>query len=108
MSEWSDPVKGRTQKKIFENSGWKECPDDVVEDRKYSIDEKNPRIVTKVVDGYDYCTIIGNTPHPLNAVTSWSIKVLKSRDNDGSGIFIGVAPFDINQNGIDNSENCGW
>ena len=22
--------------------GWKECPDDVDKDRKYSVDEKNP------------------------------------------------------------------
>ena len=29
VSEWSDAVKGRTQKEPFKASGWKECPDDV-------------------------------------------------------------------------------
>ena len=40
-------------------------------------------------------------------MTSWNIKVLESRDNDGFGIYIGVAPFDIDQN-IWNYETCGW
>ena len=41
-------------------------------------------------------------------MTSWSIKILKSKDNDGLGIYIGVAPSDINQNDGDNSDRCGW
>ena len=99
-------MKGRTQKKSFKTSFWKECPDDVDEKMKYFVDEKNPRIVSKVDDDYD-CTIIGNTHLPPNTVTSWSIKVLKSGRNDGDGIFIGVAPSDIDQN-EDNYNKCGW
>ena len=38
---------------------------------------------------------------------SWSIKILKSENNNGNGIFIGVAPSDINQN-EDNYNKCGW
>ena len=49
-----------------------------------------------------------NTPIPQNKVTSWSIKILESKDNDGSGIYIGVAPFDIDQNEYDNHDKCGW
>ena len=60
VSEWSDVVKKRTEW----SSVWKECPDDVNEDRKYSVDEKNPRIATNI--GCSYCTIIGNVPLPLN------------------------------------------
>ena len=30
------------------------------------------------------------------------------RENDGYGIFIGVAPFDIDQDEDDNYEKCGW
>ena len=75
---------------------------------KYSVDEENPRIATMIGgDGYGWCTIIGNTPLPLNKVTSWSIKILKSKDN-GYCIFIGVAPSDINQNEGDNYYKCGW
>ena len=86
---------------------WKECPDNVEEKRKYSVDEKNTRVATKT-SGYGYCTVIGNTPLPLNKVTSWNIKILKSEDNDGRGIFIGVAPSDINQNEDCNQWKSGW
>ena len=99
-------VAAETVKKSFENGAWKECPGSVDEDRKYSLDEKNPRIATKAGDD-SWCTIIGNTPLPLNTVTSWSIKVLESRDDDGANIRVGVAPLDINQND-NNYDKCGW
>ena len=60
---------------------WKKCPDYVKEDRKYSVNEKNPRVATKT-NGW-CCTIIESTPLPLNKVTSWSIKIMKSKDSDG-------------------------
>ena len=89
-------------------SAWKECPNSSVEGRRqYSLGWLNPRIATTIGDGC--CTIIGNTSLPPNKVTSWSIKVLKSEDNNGTGIWIGVAPFDINQD--EENENCnksGW
>ena len=87
---------------------WKECPDDVYEKREYTVDEENPRIATKIGYGFYCCTIIGNTALPRGKVTSWSIKVLESVNNDGVGIFIGVAPFDIDQNEKENSNKCGW
>ena len=115
VSEWSGVVKGRTQRKSFETSAWKECPDNVDKDRKYSVDEKNPRIAKKIGNDWNFlfgdgnlCTIIGNTPLPLNKVTSWNIKILKSKENNGGNIFIGVAPFDIDQKEGDNYNKCGW
>ena len=106
VSEWSDAVMGRTLKESFETSWWKKCPDYVDEKRKYSVDGKNPRVATNIGGGD--CTIIGNTPLPLNKVTSWSIKVLKSERNDGWGIYVGVAPSGINQNEGSNHNKCGW
>ena len=42
-------------------------------------------------------------------MTSWSIRVLKSRDNKGFSIYIGVAPTDIDQNtNYCNYNECGW
>ena len=73
---------------------WKECPGNK---NWYLLDERNPRIATKnSCYGY-YCTVIGNTPLPLNKVTSWNIKILKSEDNDGKNIYIGVAFSNIDQ-----------
>ena len=84
---------------------WKECPDYVEENRKYSLSRTNPRVAANT--GGEWCTIIGNTPLPANNVTSWSIKIRKT-NNSGGIINIGVIPFDINQNEDENSENCGW
>ena len=103
-SEWSEGVEFTTPKNIL-CCAWKECPGNDYEN-KYSVDEKNPR-ATKTSDR-GYCTIIGNTPLPQNKVTSWSIKILNSKWNNGFRIFIGVAPSDIDQNKCDNDDKCGW
>ena len=102
---WGEKITAMTRMRLPKDSAWKECPDNVDGNRKYSVDMKNPRIATKINGGY-YCTIIGNTPLPLNTVTSWNIKVLKSY-NDGHNICIGIAPTNINQNTC-NYYNCGW
>ena len=87
---------------------WKECPGHVGGNRKYSVDEKNPRIVTNIKHSCGDCTIIGDTPVPLNRVISWNIKILKTLNN-GSGIYIGVAPSDIDQNeDEDYNTMYGW
>ena len=106
VSEWSDVVKGITEKKPFEGSLWKRCPDNVYENRKYSVDEENPRIATNINGGW--CTIIGNTPLPLNKVTWWNIKILESYSNNGYDIYIGVAPSDIDQNTDKPYFHYGW
>ena len=90
----------------FIGCAWKEFPKDA-DVVRYSVDEKNPRIATKV-DGGGYSTIIGNTPLPPNKVVSWSIKILNSKNNNGYCILIGVAPSDIDLNNLDNYYKCGW
>ena len=74
---------------------------------KYSVDEKDPKIAT-FTGGDGWCTVIGSTPLPQNKVTSWNIKILKSYGNNGNGIYIGVAPSDIDQNEHNNYDKCGW
>ena len=107
--KWSEKITVKA-----EGSTWKECPDDIYGHYNiYSVDGNNQRVATKTNEvndlwRSDYCTIIGSTPLPLNKVTSWSIKMLKSRNNDGGGIYIGVAPFDIDQNEESNHKKCGW
>ena len=90
----------------FSGCVWKEYPGYVHEGRRYYVNEKNSRIATKPSDGDS--TIIGNTPLLHNKVTSWSIKVLKSKNNNGNGIYIGAAPSDINQNKDNNYYKRGW
>ena len=78
----------------------------VDEDKKYSVNEESPKIATNI--GNNYCTIIRNMTLPPNKTTSWSVKVLKSKNNNGGYIYIGVAPSDINQSENNNCSRCGW
>ena len=106
--KWSEAVTVKT----YWNCVWKECPCDVDIGRVYQV--SNNTKITKIGKGghHDkepsagWCTIIGNASLPQNKVTSWKIKMLKSYDN-GCCIFVGAAPFDINQN-EDNPMKCGW
>ena len=78
-TQWSDVAEFTPEftSPKFKCCIWKECPDNVDWNRKYSVDVKNSRIATKRNNGWS--TIIGNTPLPLNKVTSWTIKILKSK-----------------------------
>lgn len=107
VSEWSDHVNGKPQKKTFADSMWKECPDYTYTTRKYVTFGEYSRVAKKIDIGKT-CIITGNTFIPLNEVTSWNVKIRKSFNNAGFGIFIGVAPADINHNENDAIKNCGW
>ena len=80
-TQWSDEVEFTTPE-FKECCVWKECPENVYRYRKYSVDEENHRIATKIGGDYVWCTIIGSTAPPPNKVTSWNIKVLKSKIMD--------------------------
>ena len=108
VSEWSEVASVRTRSAPpFSDCVWKECPDSVCIERIYSIDGANPRVAS-LACGNGCCTITGDAPLPLKAVASWSIKVLRSKEDDGHCILVGVAPFDVNQNCDNNSCECGW
>ena len=83
VSAWCDIIKGRTQRKLFETSGWKKCPDSVDLCKKYYINEENSKVISmnsSEIHGDDgLCTIIGTTPLSYNKVTSWNIKILNSK-----------------------------
>ena len=85
---------------------WRACPESVYEDLRYAVDPANPKVVTK--DKRDWGTVVSDATLEANDVYSWKIKILKTRDFP-DGIFIGVAPFDINQNyGSYIWNNVGW
>lgn len=85
---------------------WKDCPEGVFSELKYTVDPSNRRVVTK--HKRDWGTVVGDTLLRQNETTSWSIKILKTRDFP-TGIFVGVAPFDITQSyGSYVWNKCGW
>lgn len=94
---------------------WKECPESIKRKKKrYNLHPGNPRIATKTKSGHellnklDYCTVLGTKSLPSRKTTSWGIRVLRSKGNNGGYIFIGVAPFDIDQSANANFVRCGW
>ena len=107
--EWSDEAEF-TGPVFREGCVWKECPEFVDEEMAYCVEEGKPRAARKKMYGRDmWSTVIGNMPLPPNKETSWSILLTRSRDNDGSFIYIGVTPFDTDQNGSYYSYNMrGW
>ena len=106
FSKWSDPVKGYTLKPYFDVSGWRECPEDLYPEKMYTVYEKNPKYVSKTVLGF--CTILGAAPIPLNAITTWTIKILKPPKSRPYRVYIGVSPSDIDKNTRCNFMGSGW
>lgn len=85
------------------NGGWKGCSYSVDPKKRYITD----RVATFTGEGA-YGTVIGNTPIVQGTVTSWAIKVAKSRNNNGDWIWVGVAPADVDQNADGSPTKCGW
>ena len=107
FGHWSEYVTEITQKPYNDNWGWKECPESTIWCCKYEVNNDNPKIAKSLYQDH-YSTIIGNSLIPPDKVSSWGIKILKSKGNDGFGILIGVAPADIDQGDDNNYKKCGW
>lgn len=105
-SEWSDSIKFTP--KFSEICSWSKCPEKVSDERKYTLNNENPRLATKTSNSGCWTTVLGNMPVPSNSIVSWDVKVTESRRNNGSCIMIGVAPPDVDQNADRNFEKSGY
>jgi len=88
------------------NYSFRECPNNINENRKYIVTGENNNIFTKIGgDGYWMGTICANELDKSIEEHKWKIKILKSTQN--KYIMAGVAPsdFDINSSSYN---NCGW
>lgn len=107
ISPWSDEATF-TSSRFDESSAWRHCPEDVNERYAYVVSPVSPRVATRLCGGIGcWATVIGNVLLPVGKTVRWSIRLLKSRDN-GRGISVGVAPFDILLNVANNGNSCGW
>lgn len=107
ISPWSDEVTF-TSSRFDESSAWRHCPESVNERYAYAVSPASPRVATRLCGGIGcWATVIGNVLLPVGKTVRWSIRLLKSRDN-GRGISVGVAPFDILLNVANNGNSCGW
>lgn len=107
-SEWSDEIE--FMKPVLTDIEWMEQDDSADEEPTYDLDEENPRIAT-VTDFYEstWCTIIANRSLPLNKIITWSVTIREQEksSDDSNGIFVGIAPDDINPSDYFNFR-YGW
>lgn len=105
--KWCSPLEIETEwSKYFK---WMQCPPDVKRKRAYIMDDLRGRIVTAntAASGDEHCTVLGAAPFLANCVTSWEIHVLKSKENNGNLIYVGVAPAEMKQDNV-KSISQGW
>lgn len=100
-SDWSKKVTAKTDVPF----SWKEYAG-LSSKKRYTLSKSNHKIVTMTGDDTE-CTVLGTTPFPFGKVTIWKAKILKSKENDGRNIFVGVAPIKADP-AENNSEKCGW
>lgn len=91
---------------------WKKCPENAKENQSYIISPNNPRIAVRSPK-YNpftntYSTVIGSIPLSCTKPLAWNIKIIESLRNNGNLIFVGIAPYDIDQTSNENMTSCGW
>lgn len=87
--------------------GWKEpfgAPSE--SERKYLVAKENPRRVTRV-NGDEWCIVIGSAILPLGRTLTWKIRVVRSANDDGDCICMGITPFDEDERNC-SFEKVGW
>ena len=110
---WSNPEP--VVPDFYKDLAWKKCPENVSSERRYEVSEESPRIVrcesaddsSSDYEQNGWRTIIGAVTIPAASKVSWGVKIIMTSWNC-SGIYIGVAPFDIDQNKDNNYTICGW
>jgi len=83
---------------------FKKCPNNIKEDRKYSISGEKGNIITKTGTNNNWAGTICENELEQGKEHKWKIKVLKTYGHD---IMVGVVPsdFDINSSTYN---SCGW
>ena len=94
VSEWSAPV---LLKMPSWRCDWGPSQAMLLADN-YEVSKENHRIATKTYEGIGTAVIRGTTILPADSETSWGVKVLRSKDNNGMGIHIGISPYDEGPN----------
>lgn len=107
-SEWSKPVPVRTPR-MAELFSWRKCVEGPVSyKRMYSVSPGSPCVATKV-HRYGDTTLVGNIVLPASGSAAWNVKLCATGHKSlADGVYVGVAPYDIDQNEDDNDRKCGW
>lgn len=85
---WSDRITVSTPNSPFSESCWRPC------ETSYKISGFPTRFATKTSEDNTRSIVLGNTVLEKGKWYSWSVRIIRSRANNGEGIFVGVAPVD--------------
>ena len=107
VSEWSTYTTTKTSPMPFSGCSWKECAEGVDVWKRYVLSPQSPRIAT-CTNHNDWHTVVSSITVPQDMVTTWRVRIVTTRDNDGKSIYTGVAPYDIDQNEDSNITVSGW
>lgn len=105
--KWCNALEVETEwSKYFK---WAQCPLAVKRKRAYTLEGKRGRVATActAASGDEHCTVLGAAPFLANCVADWEIRVLKSKDDNGNLVYVGVAPAEMSQ-GDEKSISHGW
>jgi hypothetical protein len=92
----------------FNDFVFKKCPENISQERKYTISGEKQNILTKI--GTDYCwmgVLCEKQLDPLKEKCAWKVKILRTYNYN---IMIGIATidFDVNSSSCDMNNNKGW
>lgn len=94
QSIWSEPIAAQTTRS-FSECRWKGDSDICTNGSRIATKTGRESIRGPYETTLIYSIVAGDIPLPLNKVSSWGIRILESKNNDGRGIYIGVAQSDM-------------
>lgn len=102
-SEWSEPT---TFVPTFARCcAWARPQENIAVERLYELID--PNTARKLGEDCFTTTVIGTATLPRNKDSVWSIVVHEAQKNMGKGVYVGVAPYDVDVN-VPNQKKCGW
>lgn len=108
VSDWSKETL-HTTPSFSELCGWQECKEGVFASKKYAVSPENPRVVRSLYTACGSgCAVVGRAALPSGKTTAWKIKILGSHSNDGAGLEVGIAPFDVGKDDGCAHGQYGW
>lgn len=95
--KWTSSIDFQTpQKPATMECAWRECPDTVSKKRRYAVSGPGCEIATKTTGSDTFCAVVKDGC--IAEGRNYRVRILKSLNGSGNGIYVGVAPTDVDQN----------
>lgn len=102
-SEWSEPAL--LVPTFADCCIWARPHEDTAAERMYELLGRGT--VRKLGENGYTTTVTAAATLPPNVNLTWDVTVKKAHQNKGKGVYVGVAPYDVDPN-ESNQKSCGW